>query len=261
MKENLINLVEIEPEEGTYLYKIVTKINKKGYEFLFDTGAFNSQVSEKDFSHLQSVGKSITAGASGLNKSVDYVNLEEVAFGHRNFKGLSLKRGHQSILGIDLLCENAIEIDLKKGLLNLVSEYREHTQPLKVLTRGHFCMAISLNGHEEFALFDTGFNSSAVDLEFVLENPGMFEFVRDEDGVDGNGNIIPSKVYRVNDFKIGELTLNNLEIVAFRYPDPFKEALENVRFAIGNNIIREAKWFIDYQNQKWDLSYCSYYLN
>lgn len=252
-----IPLIIYSKTAGTYLPDVEIYIDGIKSRFLFDTGAASSQImADNHTNKYDSLGKKESKGASGIGTTQELIILSEIQFGQKVYKNFKINRGERSIFGLDFLQDLLIEIDLKGERLNILNNFsrKEILENIRWLSSGHLTIPLKLCEIKNFALFDTGADSTVIDEKFVRDNPDMFQLIRSEDGEDAHGNKVPSNVYTCREVQIGHLKLKNVEMASFEFGDYLREKMENVPIILGNNIIYGSKWSFDLKSGFW----CSY---
>ncbi len=258
-----IPLQILESEEGSVLPFVQLNVDGVEESFLLDTGAADSSVVENEHTRsYESLGIAESVGASGIAAQADLIEPKTIEMGNRILYRPRLKRlgGRRSILGMDILQNFILEIDLAGQELSLLRSLPQTGSPLSLrrLPRGHLILPVNLGRSEAAsALFDTGADVCVVDMKYVKAHPELFRHLRSEDGVDGNGNTISSETYLCPSLTVGELELHDVEMAAFEFSETFRGSLQGVPIILGNNVSRHARWFVDVSNSLW---FCQPYL-
>ena len=101
-------------------------------------------------------------------------------------------------------------------------------------------------------LFDTGADTTIIDLQYIKQNAELFQLVRSEGGYDHHGNKIPSEIYKVAEVEVGTLRLQNIEMATFDFGMHLRQKMEGVPIILGNNIIGGAAWAFDLKLCRWN---------
>ena len=154
-----------------------------------------------------------------------------------------LQRCDQNILGIDLIGKKIFRVGFKERTLSFLLSLPQgsYSDKLRILTPGHMAIPVSINGIQSSALFDTGSDSTIVDLRFVEKHPQFFDLIKNDNGRDAHGNTISSKVLKTKSLNIGPLKLNNVEIVAFDYNNSLRDKMEGTPIILGSDIIHKGQ--------------------
>lgn len=240
-------------EEGAILAHIDVYVDGQKREFLLDTGAVASYIGEDEFTQkYKSVGTGKSTGASGKSIPCDYIQPKTITLGKKEIHEYRIKRcAKKDLIGLDLLSNTIFQIDLKSNAINIFEKFDNLPDKIKRLETGHLTIPLNILEKETFVLFDSGADTTVIDSKFISENSSLFEVIREEEGTDGNGVKIKSKVYAAKKIKIGHLELENVEMAAFEFGDHLRSKMEGTPIILGNNVISKAKWTFDLENGVW----------
>ncbi len=103
--------------------------------------------------------------------------------GKYTFKKSQIKRADRSVLGIDLIGEQTFEVDLKNKQLNFLRKQPsvKPSYTTRRLATGHFTISINLGKNNVDVLFDTGADTTVIDLQYIKQNSELFQLVRSDD--------------------------------------------------------------------------------
>lgn len=249
-----------EEKPGEFLPYVDILVDGQKMHFLLDTGAATSSIEANGFtSQYASQGKTDSTGASGKPAPCDFIQPDKVVFGNQLFTKPRLKscetNAHKNILGLDLLEGIVFEIDFSEKRMNILANLPigQKQFSIKRLAPGHVTVPATLSGQNIDVLFDTGANATVIDSQFIENHSSLFTLVRSEDGFDGHGNKIPSKVYHAKSLKIGRLDLKNVEMASFEFGDHLRGKMEGVPIILGNNVITKGKWAFDLTHNSWAM--------
>ena len=201
-----------------------------------------------------------STGVSGVPSACDAIELGELAAGDLRESRYRAKRcpGSDYALGLDFFQKLTIQLDLKRGVLNVLScgHRGGKLHPLIRRTKSHLTMNASVGAHDIRVLFDTGADATLMDLDFLNTHRELFHKAagREQDGRDANGNFVPSEVYKVHSFRVGELGLDGLEIVAIPFAAHMKLALGlETPIILGTNALIKGVWTVDLERSVWSV--------
>ena len=244
--------LDVRTGESGVLPFVDTELDRRARTFLVDTGAARTSIrTDADSAGYPSLGRVEARGASGEPRWVDEVQPEVFRLGDLALEVPRLRRGEHDILGLDLLGQRTLVIDLTAASLTLGAELTGDRRSLRRLKRGHVTLPITLGGHETLALFDTGADSSVIDAAFVAAHPERFTRVGSEDGYDAHGVKIPSEVLELDTAQVGPLELRSLRLAAFPFSDDMRDGLEGAPLVLGNDVIQRARWGLDLATAVW----------
>jgi len=141
--------------------------------FLFDTGAAASNLGSDDQSKAYpSLGKSKSRGASGNSVANDIVQPRKIELGSLKFEKYQIKRCENYTLDLDLLVNKIFQIDLRNLKVNFLEHmpFNVAPQSIKRLSPGHLTIPIKLETQMVDVLFDTGADSTVIDLQFIKQH-------------------------------------------------------------------------------------------
>ena len=193
-------------------------------------------------------------GASGNATSSHLVQIKELKLGRHIFPNDRIKRVDRDILGLDFLGQFVFQIDFKSKKMCISENMpNKFSQKLRKLLTGHIVMSVELKNKSTEALYDTGADTTVIDFEFVKNNSDLFKWVRKENGTDIHGHVIESEIYSCNEFLIGSLKLQNVEMATFSFGNYMRDKMEGTPIILGNNVIAKAKWDISLKTESWML--------
>ena len=257
MKNNGVIIEEIPLEkfskEGGYHVNIHLKVDGHKTKVLLDTGAPTSRVqSDEVLSKYPVVDKSESKGVSGKGVEFSVIAPKMIALGNSEIASpkITISEG-LGVLGLDILENFIFQYDLKNSVLRIVEKLNPVTFPLKRLKRGHITIPLVAGKELNYGLVDTGADISLVDKRYIDAHPELFTLLRKEDGTDHNGNKVESFIYACKELKVGNLTLKDVEMATFEFPDFLRSRLEGTDFLLGNNVIGNGKWTFDLKKNFW----------
>ncbi len=241
---------------NTFVAEVQIEVDGHYKPFLLDTGAASSSViNDEQTKNYSCLEQTESIGVSGISTAAQVIQMQTLSVGKYTFKKSRIIRTDRSVLGIDLIGEHTFEVDLKNKQLNFLSELPcvKPSYAIRRLATGHFTLSMKLGNKNVDVLFDTGADTTIVDLQYIKQNSELFQLVRSEDGYDHHGNKIPSEIYKVAEVEVGTLELQNVEIATFDFGVYLRQKMEGVPIILGNNIIGGAAWAFDLKLCRWNL--------
>ena len=241
-------------EPGKYVPELTVDVDGNQKIFMLDTGAASSSIAiDEHVVSYPSLGAAESKGASGKIKECDYVQPEKMRLGEHVFAKTRITRCDGSLLGLDRLKEFVFQIDLKGKRINLLKGLSNTAKiyPIRRLSPGHITISAKLGDDLVDALFDTGADTTVIDTMYVKKHIDKFKLLRSEEGTDAHGNKIPSNIYQCSSVQLGDLVLKDVEMAAFDFGDYLRGKMEGSPIMLGINVISNASWSFDLNNNRW----------
>lgn len=236
-------------------------LNKR---FQLDTGANTSIVApDNQTSAYLSEGKAKLEGASGQPFECDLIRANIISIDVLTVNKLQFKRcdlGKHSFhnLGLDVFRGQIIELDFKTNTLSLPKKIAEGwaLNPLIRLEKGHLKIDATINDMKLKVLFDTGAQLTAVDTQFVENNPKLFTLIGGQEaGYDITGKPIFMKFYELTKIQIGAIVFEKTTVAAFDFGKLRNYVGENTPIILGTNAIIQANWIFDLVSNQWAVQH------
>lgn len=256
-------IVRADPDEpGAAQVLVVVTVCGQPYEFLLDTGAAGSRIVADPLTTRSTIDRMVPAGSSGLlgaGTSRRRALLAEVVLGPIRRTGLEVdlaEPGHPgpaSILGMDVLRDHRLDIDLAAGRLGIDNTALIHPLPLTVSSHGHPYLDLAWDAVAGRAIWDTGAGLSVVDRSFAGSHPDVFVPAGHSVGTDSEGNSAATPLVTMAGCVIGGRAFGPtpaavVDLAAIRPADePAFDLL------LGYPVIAQAAWQIDVPNRRWAL--------
>jgi hypothetical protein len=261
-----------ESELGASAGKIMVNcdINHSGYtqSCELDTGLDETTFGDSNVTAgLPIVGSDPLAGAGKQVVNCDQVQTDSVYVGDSDDRSnMKIRICHSwdgtNSIGLDFFKGQTMALDISSGLLQTQVELPTNlkTYPLNLLGINLIAIPVQINlaqqeGLAVQAIWDTGSEITAVDPALINQRSSNFEFVKDQDGAyDVNGNPIKTSIYVMTGLSFAGYEVPPIYVVATPVPDFVKKASgsQNVMI-LGNNLIRQMKWWIDLKAQKYTV--------
>lgn len=232
--------------------------------FQLDTGANTSMVApDSQTSTYLSEGKVQLEGAAGQPFECDLISANTISIDALTVNKLQFKRCDLGIhsfhnLGLDLFRGQIIELDFKTNTLSLPTKIAEGwtLHPLIRLDRGHLKIDANINDMKLKVLFDTGAQLTAVDIQFVENNPELFTLIDSQEaGHDITGKPIFMKFYELTKIQIGAMVFEKTTVAAFDFGKLRNYLGENTPIILGANAIIQANWIFDLVSNQWAVQH------
>lgn len=85
----------------------------------------------------------------------------------------------------------------------------------------------------------------------IKGNPSNFIFIKNSTGGDTTGASVVLPIYRAKLLKVGPLEFRDLKVLAMDLSGMRKAIGDDIRVAIGYNVISQHDWYFDLKNLKW----------
>ncbi len=122
---------------------------------------------------------------------------------------------------------------------------------IELIPRGsHYLVPVSLSGSESQLLLDTGASITTVTKAFYdqMEHRLNFDYERSAIFNTANG-AVRAEVYRLDNFKIGQYTISDLEVTVLDYPSP-----DDTHGLLGMNVLRYFEFQINQKKARLELT-------
>jgi predicted aspartyl protease len=253
-----LELAEVEP--GEHLPYVSVIFDGKQKKLLLDTGAKKSSIVTDDWSSqypvIENDQNHFSQGASGVKVKCELIEINKLEIGNVSISDHQIKRCQSDIFGLDLIGDTPFEVDYKKGRLNyLLKIDKSSSHKLGRMKKGHLTVKTKIKDEEYSTILDTGATVTIVDLSYVKKHPSLFKLIKRDDGTDGHsGEEIKSYRYKLSQLFIGDVSLKNISIISFDFPDNMKRGFEGSPIMIGNDILKLATWKFDLKNMLWQMT-------
>lgn len=124
--------------------------------------------------------------------------------------------------------------------------------PLTLLLGNTPAVHAQVGREQLLALWDTGWERTAIDILTVKAHPDLFIPVGlAQKSVDPSGHEVDSIDYIAKELRVGSLVVRNMPIVAIDFSAIEKRTGQPVKMAVGIDLMAKGNWMIDYHNLKW----------
>ncbi len=162
-------------------------------------------------------------------------------------------KGRRSTIGVDLLQGKSFEFS--PSLNNFSFSHNERTKAFsfKLGSRGHIYLPVRyLSISNAFTgIWDTGAGLTLVDLADVQANQSDFTFLKNSEGGDTTGASLTLPIYEAKNLNVGALEFHDIKVVAADLSGIRDAIGEDVRVAIGYNVISRYNWYFNLENRRW----------
>ena len=261
-----------ESELGASAGKIMVNcdINHSGYtqSCELDTGLDETTFGDSELTAgLRKIGNASLGGAGSQVLQCDEVQTDSVLVGGSEERAnMKIRRCHSwegtNSIGLDFFDGSTMALDISNGLLQTQVELPKSlkTFPMKLLRTHMIAIPVQLNLAQQGsldaqAIWDTGSEITAVDPSILNQHAPNFEFVKDQDGAyDVNGNSIKTSIYVMSGLSFAGFQIPPVYVVVTPMPAFVKSAAGTQNLMIlGNNIIRQMKWWMDLKAQQYGV--------
>lgn len=257
-------LIQRGPIPNSYDFKVKVELDGLIRSFLLDLGSTATMiVSDSELSKYSPIGSTTGQGANGSTMGCDLIETRKVSLGSFYREKFLVRRcnldessGDVSSLGLDFFKDQIFFLSTKRRTLRFLNRNEMgpnwNFRELHRLSSGHLAIDVSVVGQQLRALFDTGEQMSAVDLEFAKSHPQLFKPIKlNTDGKDAFGNVIPLQFFEVERIEIGGVSFKKLHFTSypFRYVGTY--AGDDVPLKLGANAVVRADWLLDLQKNQW----------
>jgi len=248
-------LLNRQTSPNAYVTDIEITVDGIKKRFLLDTGAADSTIAlDIHTRNYPSLGKAESKGVSDKAIICDLIQPEKIGIGLHEIKSPLIKRCDKNILGIDLIGTTLFQVNICARRFNLLKEMpKTSLRPIRRLSPGHLTIPLLIGEKKIDVLFDTGADTTVIDLQFVKSHPENFKLVRSEEGTDAHGHKIESDIYECLDLIVGHLRLKDVEMAAFNFGDLFRFKMEGSPMIFGNNVISKGIWSFDMRRLVWTV--------
>ncbi len=225
-------------------------------ELLLDTGATSSQITEKSVPlNTKIVGDIKSHGFFGKsrtmrNSTVPILSIGDIVKQNVPMQ-IDMSLNAHGILGMDILSEYKVFLDIKNGIVCFDSE-KICSQEMYKGNRKMYCLPIVLNGISLWGLLDTGASGTIVSKTLFKKYPEFFEYAGKDTAKDWTGagfscDLVTIKNLIVGDYKIPDHKGAILNLWPYRFL--IGKAIE---FIIGVTTLEKGNWIFDFPNSKWE---------
>lgn len=232
-------------------------------KFNLDTGSAATEVEPDDNTKMYPAIRSFNkSGPSGSKVRCDWISIPLLTSGGLAKRDVGAGRcaldGGLNNLGINFFDNSVVTLDFQKLQLRVSEQRPKNKQSFYPLRRtssgahGLIELPVTIGHTAMMAMFDTGTAITAVDSNFILANPALFEAIS-SNGVanDITGKDFDVSVYKMKTIEVGSLKLNNIYVAAFDFKGLRQSLGEDCPIILGNNVILKANWILDLMENQW----------
>lgn len=246
-----------ESEAGQFFLK--ASADGVDVDFLLDTGAtFTSVVGVDAFKSYPEIKKIEFSGISGAIQKGSTISLKTININGDVLNDIKVVRlpegdGRRSTIGIDVLKNRSFSFSPKSKRIHFHKKEMTNSLPLEIGKVGHIYLSAQLSesGPTLVGIWDTGAGLTLIDIADVKANPSNFVFVKSSSGDDTTGSQLTLPIYNMKFLKIGSLKYRDVKILAADLSGMRKAIGDNVRMAIGHNVIVKNDWFFNLKSRRW----------
>jgi hypothetical protein len=234
-----------------------------------DSGANMSSVRlAPETAAFESIGRVTYTSASGHAIKCDQVLIPSLSVGTEskvNFEAVRCPvvdgRTELNIVGLDFFNDKKVTFDMKAHRIVLGAEAPDGSNLNRFATTsvGHILIPVRA-GHrfqeqkETIAMFDTGAAITVISSEFVRNNPQYFTLIREIDqGRDTHGNVLAARLMIGSGIAVGNKVFAGEYVMAIDFTSIKKLMGDEVDLILGQNVIKNGKWFFDLPNSSWTV--------
>jgi len=236
-------------------------IDDNKYRFLLDTGAGSSSVKydEHTFKY-KSIKQQDTSGLFSTSKDdlIEITNIELGPISKKNFMITRMKANKQNVhnlIGMDLLKDYCIHFYFDKNSVMLFyKDKSEFIYPQENLTLGnkfHPYVDVHFENHISKAVWDTGAGMTIVDINFIENNPALFQEVYKSTGTDSNGNSMETPMCIMGTTTIGKCEFTPHKVAGVNLSHVNATTEIPMDMILGYSTLSKANWLFDFPNRKW----------
>lgn len=232
------------------------KIQEISRNCFVDTGSNLTFVNLDSFTEsFPRIGEVKKSGASGSSISGDKVQVNSFQIGKTELGPKSIGRfkgTRHDLIGMDLFSSGTLEFDFQSNQLVFVEDSVDLPENFEQLEKGHISLPIKFGSILDLRIiFDTGAGLNSVDQKFVDTHAEFFQYLQEvEAGYDINGHQVIMKLYKANDFKIGQVQFKNQNFLAFDFGKLRDYLGLKTPFVLGFNSLEKTKWKFNLHTKK-----------
>jgi hypothetical protein len=234
-----------------------------------DSGANMSSVRlSPETADFEKTGQVTYTSASGHAIKCDLVIMPAISVGSESrtqFESVRCPvvdvRTELNIVGLDFFAGKKVTLDMKANKIHLAAEAPKNSNAMPFTTSsvGHVLIPVRA-GHkfqpqkETVAMFDTGAAITVISSEFVQNNPQYFTLIKEIDqGRDTHGNVLEARLMIMSGLAAGDRIFAGEYVMAIDFTSIKKLMGQDVDLILGQNIIKNAKWYLDLQEGFWSV--------
>jgi predicted aspartyl protease len=229
--------------------------------FFLDTGAtFTSVFGIETLASYPSTRTMHFKGIGGISRSADIIAVKSLQVGNYDFKQTEVARseagpGLKTTIGVDLLQNQVFEFNAKENIFSFGQIAKTAGATFDIGKKGHIYLPVKFSeAHSALTgIWDTGAGLTVVDIADVKSNPSNFVFLTNSTGGDTTGANVTLAIYKARLLKVGTSVFHNLKVLATDLSGIRAAIGENVRVAIGYNVIINHAWHFDLKNRRWSV--------
>jgi predicted aspartyl protease len=240
------------------------KLDRKVYQFLFDTGAARSSVISDNYTaRLNSVGQNSSSGVF-TPATDDLITVHSIEIGPIARQNFTLTRspanavGKTSLIGMDLLKDYSCHFFFNESRVLVDSGNTHHEDyPFESLfldQKSHPYVDIQFEGVRAKAVWDTGASITVVDINFINSHPTYFEEVGQSEGTDSTGTTVDTPMFMMSQAVIGKHLFPPHKVAGVDFSQVNATIEVPMDLIVGYSTYRKADWLFDFPHKRWVIS-------
>jgi hypothetical protein len=252
-----------EEEDSAEIYVNGT-IGGQPYQFLLDTGAARSEIRFDAYtSRFEVIGQHSSAGvfAKSTNALIRVPAIELGPISRQNFTLVCLPENAshlRNLVGMDLLQDFCCHFlfDESRVLVVPGAEADEGYTFHKLLvdSKFHPYLEVEFGRAQAKAVWDTGASLTIVDLNFIKQQPALFEELGQSTGTDGTGAEQQTSLFLMSPILIGNKEFPAVKVAGVDLSGVNSNIEVPMDLILGYNLLAKAHWLFDFPGRRWAIS-------